>query len=228
MSSAATADVLMDRVYRRQRHFYDATRKYFLLGRDTLIAALKPPPGGSVLEIGCGTGRNLIAAARAYPDARLFGLDVSSAMLSTARANIRQAGLEPRITLALGDAARFDAEALFGRAGFDRVFFSYSLSMIPAWRDALQQRFAIVAPPAGGCLPSISASSSACRAGSGRMLFAWLAKFHVSPRADLEAALAALAEDRRRPPHLPPALLRLRALRRIGALTPPKAARLLS
>ena len=37
-----TADVLMDSVYRRQRHIYDVTRKYFLLGRDTLIARAEP------------------------------------------------------------------------------------------------------------------------------------------------------------------------------------------
>ena len=129
---------LMDQVYRRQRHIYDLTRKYFLLGRDTLIAELRPPPRGNILEIGCGTGRNLVAAARAYPDASLFGLDISSTMLATARANIRRAGLEPRIALARGDAACFDAKALFGRADFDRVFFSYSLSMIPPWREALR------------------------------------------------------------------------------------------
>ena len=28
---------LMDTVYRGQRHIYDATRKYFLFGRDRLI-----------------------------------------------------------------------------------------------------------------------------------------------------------------------------------------------
>ena len=83
----------MDRIYARQRHIYDLTRRYFLLGRDTLIAELRPPSRGGILEIGCGTGRNLIATARAYPDAALFGLDVSSAMLSTARANIRRCGL---------------------------------------------------------------------------------------------------------------------------------------
>ena len=31
---------LMDSVYRRQRHIYDLTRKYFLFGRDTLIEGL--------------------------------------------------------------------------------------------------------------------------------------------------------------------------------------------
>ena len=40
----------MDAIYRSQRHFYDLTRKYYLLGRDALIEGLAPPPGGSVLE----------------------------------------------------------------------------------------------------------------------------------------------------------------------------------
>ena len=36
MGDAAGA-ALMDRLYRRQRHFYDVTRKHYLLGRDRLI-----------------------------------------------------------------------------------------------------------------------------------------------------------------------------------------------
>ena len=32
--------VLMDDVYRYQRHIYDASRKFYLLGRDRLIDAL--------------------------------------------------------------------------------------------------------------------------------------------------------------------------------------------
>ncbi len=190
-----TADVLMDCVYRRQRHIYDLTRKYFLLGRDMLIAELNPPPGGSILEIGCGTGRNLIAAARRYPDARLFGLDVSSVMLLTARGNIRSAGLENRITLALGDAARFDSRKLFGRDRFDRVFFSYSVSMIPAWRDAIGQAMAIVEPAGGRLLIVDFGEQERLPRWFRRMLFAWLAKFHVMPRAELRAALSALAES---------------------------------
>ena len=60
----------MDGIYRYQRYIYNASRKYFLLGRDHLIERLRPPDGGTVLEIGCGTGRNLILAARRYPNAR--------------------------------------------------------------------------------------------------------------------------------------------------------------
>ncbi len=94
----------MDAIYRSQRHFYDLTRKYYLLGRDRLIRDLAPPAGGTVLEVGCGTGRNLIAAARAWPEARYFGIDISEAMLDTARAKVAAAGLADRITLAQGDA----------------------------------------------------------------------------------------------------------------------------
>ncbi len=190
------AEDLMDRIYGRQRHIYDLTRKYFLLGRDVLIAELQPPAGGSVIEIGCGTGRNLIAAAHAYPDATFFGLDVSSAMLATARANIRHAGLETRIALALGNAAHFDAFTLFGRVAFDRAFFSYSLSMIPPWRDALEQAFAMVEPSGGRLLIVDFGEQQRLPALFRSVLFAWLAKFHVTPRAELEAALATLAASK--------------------------------
>src|SRR5690606_27891250 len=106
----------------------DATRKYYLLGRDRLIDELLPPAGGTVLELGCGTGRNLAHAARRYPSAKLFGIDISAEMLETASVNLRRAGIGSRIGLARGDAADFDAAQLFGRRAFDRVFISYALS----------------------------------------------------------------------------------------------------
>ena len=179
----------MDAIYARQRHFYDLTRKYYLLGRDRLIARLDVPQGGTVLEIGCGTGRNLIAVARAYPGARLFGLDISEAMLATARGNIARAGLGDRIMLAQGDATAFDAQALFGCARFDRLFFSYSLSMIPDWRAALAQ----AAAATGGALHIVDfGQQEQLPKWFGRALTAWLAKFDVAPRADLRDALPAL------------------------------------
>lgn len=189
--SGASA-ALMDSVYRNQRHIYDLTRKYYLLGRDRLIARLAPPAGGSVLELGCGTCRNLIEAARLYPDARFYGLDISREMLATAEANIRRAGLEGRIRLACGDASAFDAEVLFGRDSFDRVFMSYTLSMIPPWREAMAAGFATLAP--GGQLSVVDFGQQERLPGLfRRLLHAWLAKFHVTPRADLSGAVEALA-----------------------------------
>ena len=185
---------LMDGVYRRQRHFYDVTRKFFLLGRDRLIAELAPPPGARVLEIGCGTGRNMIVAARRYPQAHFYGLDISAQMLATARESVARAGLEGRITLAQGDATDFDAQALFGVAAFERVFFSYSLSMIPDWRGALAQGAAATA--AGGALHVVDFGRQEGLPGVAKAgLRRWLALFHVAPRDGLDDAFAAVAAD---------------------------------
>jgi S-adenosylmethionine-diacylgycerolhomoserine-N-methlytransferase len=179
---------LMDATYRFQRHIYDATRKNYLLGRDRLIDGLAVPPGGSVLEIGCGTGRNLSRVARRYPDARLHGLDISEAMLATARSNLARAGVGDRIVLAQGDATAFDADALFGVSQFDRVFFSYALSMIPAWRQAIAK--ALVALKPEGSLHIVDFGRQERLPALARLgLRAWLGRFHVNPRDGLRAEL---------------------------------------
>lgn len=185
---------LMDGVYRWQRHFYDITRKYYLLGRDGLIADLSPPVGGSVLEIGCGTGRNLIAVGKAWPQARLYGVDISEAMLETARASVGKAGMADRVTLAQADACGFDAAALFGQATFDRVFISYALSMIPDWEEALAQAARCVGP--GGRLEIVDFGQQERLPGVWkRALFGWLAQFHVSPRREVGTAMDRLAVE---------------------------------
>ena len=182
----------MDGIYRTQRHFYDATRKLFLLGRDRLIERLDLPPGGRVLEIGCGTGRNLILVAQRYPHALVYGFDVSRVMLETAGHSVSRAALTRRITLAEGDATAFSPQALFGVDGFDRVFVSYALSMIPGWQQVLPAAYAAASP--GGELHIVDFGQ---QAGWPRWLRAalraWLARFTVEPRGELEAELAALA-----------------------------------
>ncbi len=192
MSDAAA---LMDRMYRRQRHIYDLSRKFYLLGRDEAITRLRPAPGDKVLEIGCGTGRNLVKLAQAYPEARLFGVDVSQEMLATAAASTARAGLASRIALSQADAKAFDPRGLFGFACFERVMISYALSMIPPWRKALAQALDLVAP--GGSLEIVDFGDCAglprpFKAGLRR----WLAAFDVSPRDDLARALEELAAER--------------------------------
>ncbi len=180
----------MDAIYARQRHIYDLTRKYYLLGRDRLIARLNVPQGGTVLEVGCGTGRNLIAVAKRYPTATLFGLDISEEMLTTARAKVAAAGFADRITLKQADATDFDPLALFGVAHFDRVFFSYTLSMIPDWRAAIGQG----AKATGGAMHLVDFGQfERLPKWFGRMMFAWLAKFDVEPRVMLPAAIGEAA-----------------------------------
>lgn len=192
-ATIADAGQAMDGIYRVQRHFYDVTRKYYLLGRDRTIRALAPPAGGRLLEVGCGTGRNLIVAAREFPEARCFGFDISAAMLETAAAKVRSSGLD--IALARADAAGFDPQALFGVAAFDRILMSYTLSMIPPWRQAIEA--ALDALACGGELHIVDFGQQERLPRWFRAtLFAWLRRFEVAPRAALRETLDGLAQER--------------------------------
>lgn len=193
MALDTTAAGHMDSIYRYQRFIYDATRAYYLLGRDRLIAGLDVPPGGTVLEIGCGTARNLILAARRYPSMRGYGLDVSEEMLRTARRSVTRAGLDQRIALAAADATAFDAGALWEVPTFDRVFISYALSMIPPWRDVVASAARCVKP--GGAIHIVDFGDFAgYPAWAARMQRAWLRRFSVTPIAGLEGELAGAAD----------------------------------
>ena len=191
MSDIAAPHELMDRLYRRQRHIYDFTRKYYLLGRDRLIRRLDPPAGSRVLEIGCGTARNLIVAAHAYRDVRFFGIDISSEMLETARRLVEREGLSTDIRLARADATTFDPAPLFGVPGFSRIFISYSLSMMPGWQAVLARALGWLAP--GGELHVVDfGGQERLPAWFGFGLRHWLGLFHVTPRDELENTLALL------------------------------------
>jgi S-adenosylmethionine-diacylgycerolhomoserine-N-methlytransferase len=183
----------MNRMYRRQRHIYDGTRRYYLLGRNQLIADLRPTAGANVLEIGCGTGRNLVLAARLHPKARFFGIDVSTEMLTSAISAISRRGLADRIRLAHGDGTAFDPQALFGVPTFDHVMISYSLSMIPDWRRVLEAAVTRLKP--GGRLHIVDFGDLERLPDVARALLRrWLALFDVTPRDDLERVLSAMAD----------------------------------
>jgi S-adenosylmethionine-diacylgycerolhomoserine-N-methlytransferase len=183
----------MNRMYRRQRYIYDGTRRYYLLGRDQLISGLEPAPGANVLEIGCGTGRNLVQAARLYPDARFFGIDVSTEMLTSAISAISRRGMTGRIRVAHGDGTAFDPQILFGVPSFDHVMISYSLSMIPDWRSVLHA--AARRLTRGGRLHVVDFGNQERLPNITRaLLLRWLAMFDVTPRDDLQAVLATMAK----------------------------------
>jgi len=190
-SRASDAMRRMNRMYRWQRHIYDATRRYYLLGRDRMIANLHPAAGANVLEIGCGTGRNLVQAARRYPQARFFGIDVSTEMLASAMAAIARAHLAGRIRLAQADAASTHPRDLFGVPAFDAVMISYSLSMIPEWRTVLGEAARLLRP--GGRLHVVDFGGLERLPAIRALLLRWLTLFGVTPRGDLERELSALA-----------------------------------
>ncbi|MGO6814126.1 methyltransferase domain-containing protein [Rhizobium leguminosarum] len=182
---------LMDGMYRYQRHIYDLTRKYYLLGRDSTIRNLDVPEGGTLLEVGCGTGRNMAFAHRHFPTAKLFGLDISQEMLISARKTFATKATIPEFRVA--DATAFTPRE-FGVSGFDRILISYALSMIPDWERAVDASIAALNP--GGQLHIVDfGQQEGLPAWFRRMLQSWLAKFHVTPRPDLREVLQAQAHE---------------------------------
>ncbi|MBW9062521.1 class I SAM-dependent methyltransferase [Rhizobium herbae] len=180
----------MDRMYRTQRHFYDLTRKYYLFGRDTLIRGLDVPAGGSVLEIGCGTGRNLALIGRRFPQARLFGLDISAEMLVSAEAKLGGPG-RTKTVLRVADATDFQPSE-FGETGFDRIVISYALSMIPDWERAIGAAIAALNPGGSLHIADFGQQERLPRLFQ-RLLQAWLKRFHVTPREAMVTVLKANA-----------------------------------
>ena len=89
LSEAAGDRRLMDSIYRRQRHIYDLTRKYYLLGRDRLIWPISAPRrrhrAGDRLRHRAQSDR----CRQCLSAGAFFGLDISEEMLKTARAQAR-------------------------------------------------------------------------------------------------------------------------------------------
>jgi S-adenosylmethionine-diacylgycerolhomoserine-N-methlytransferase len=163
------------------RHFYDASRRFVLVGRDATLRDLAKESWTNLVEVGPGTGRNLIALHRSRSDAKLFGVEASDAMLEYARAKC------PFATIEQGFAERHDFEGLVG-ARPDRVLFSYSLSMVQRPDLALDNARRALAP--GGEIVIVDFGE--CQ-GMPEMvrrgLSMWLSSFHVKPvgRGALEA-----------------------------------------
>ncbi len=188
LAQGADHGAAMDRIYRWQSPIYDITRRYYLLGRDEMLAGIHPASGDAVLEIGCGTASNLIRLGRQWSDCALYGVDISRVMLAEAGQSLHKAGLAHRVTLAEADATQFDTVQLFGRPHFQHLVMSYTLSMIPQWEAALDQALTLLAP--GGTLHI--ADFGPCDRWPSvlhRLLLAWLSAFSVTPRTTLKRLL---------------------------------------
>jgi S-adenosylmethionine-diacylgycerolhomoserine-N-methlytransferase len=138
----------MERYYRFHSKIYDATRWSFLFGRGTLVEAIAVRHAPvHILEVGCGTGSNLINLACQFPQARLAGLDVSEAMLAVARK--RLGSLVGRVNLvhAPYDQPLHTTKLSTSPDPFDLVVCSYSLTMInPGWDQAIEAAYDDLAP----------------------------------------------------------------------------------
>jgi SAM-dependent methyltransferase len=79
---------------------------------DTLMRT----PGARILDVGCGAGWSAIALARAYPDARVRGVDIDAPSVRLALRNAAAAGVAARSEFTVADAAQLP------ESGFDIAF----------------------------------------------------------------------------------------------------------
>lgn len=129
----------LEAFYGTQAEAYDLFRERLLQGRRELMADLSLPANAVVVELGGGTGRNID-----YLNGRLHALqryeivDLCPSLLAVARQRAKQ---YPKVVIMEADACTYQPNQKV-----DCVIFSYSLTMIPDWRKALQNAQAMLKP----------------------------------------------------------------------------------
>ena len=131
----------VEQAYDRWAPVYDLVfGGVFSKGRDAAIQATNKI-GGRVLEVGVGTGISLPLYS---PNVRIFGTDISEAMLNKAKQKVAEARLKNIEGLAVMDAEKLE----FPDDSFDVVMAQYVVTAVPNPEAALDE-FARVVRPGG-------------------------------------------------------------------------------
>jgi phosphatidylethanolamine/phosphatidyl-N-methylethanolamine N-methyltransferase len=132
---------MVEQAYDRWAPIYDLVfGGVFSKGRDAAIQATNKI-GGRVLEVGVGTGISLPLYS---PNVRIFGTDISEAMLKKAKQRVAAAHLKNIEGLAVMDAEKLE----FPDNSFDVVMAQYVVTAVPNPEVALDE-FARVVRPGG-------------------------------------------------------------------------------
>ena len=127
--------------YARWAPVYDRTFGAVTNAGRRRVAAMVNAQGGSLLEVGVGTGMSL----RFYrPTVTIIGIDASPAMLEKARAKVAEQGSANVAALAQMDARAMD----FADASFDHVAALHIMSVVPEPERVLAE-LARVCKPGG-------------------------------------------------------------------------------
>lgn len=123
---------MVEHAYDRWAPIYDLVfGGVFRKGRNAAIAATNRM-GGRVLEVGIGTG---ISLPQYGPHLRIFGTDISEAMLEKARKRVSEYGLKNVEGLAVMDAEKLE----FPDNSFDVVMAQYVVTAVPNPEAALDE-----------------------------------------------------------------------------------------
>jgi ubiquinone/menaquinone biosynthesis C-methylase UbiE len=146
----------IDRRYDGLAPFYPLIDLMFLMPpamRRRAVAALRLRSGQSVLEVGCGTGRNVLLLHDAVgTNGRITGIDISPGMLRRAEQLIERRNLS-NVSVRRQSATELELDA-----PVDAVLFSLCYSVIPERQEALRRAWAGLRP--GGRLTIMDGTSS--------------------------------------------------------------------
>ncbi|HWH19057.1 MAG TPA: methyltransferase domain-containing protein [Solirubrobacterales bacterium] len=133
-----TQERLIETYRKKAKHFDLVSRLYPVPGYPQrtqcrrAVRALRLRPGGTVVDVACGTGQNFPLIEQAIgPDGRIIGVDLTDAMLAQAQRRVERNGWS-NVSLVQADAADyvFPAEV-------DAILSTYALSHVPECGDVI-------------------------------------------------------------------------------------------
>jgi len=142
----------LESFYEGQARSYDVFRHRFLHGRVPMIQAMPTPKGGVWVDLGGGTAANLehFKGSLTRVFSKVVVLDLCRPLLEVARQRVAANKWEGVVELVEGDACSATTPGLPKAGTVDVVTMSYSLTMIPDWRAALDNATRLLRP--GGYL----------------------------------------------------------------------------
>lgn len=137
---ALRKDAVRD-LYRERAGSYDiAANLYYLIGfrevkyREMAISALRLKPGGTVVEIGCGTGLNFQYVLQSIgKTGRLIGVDLTDAMLEKAKSRVEKNGWG-NVHLVQSDAAKYAFSS-----GINGIYSTFALTLVPEYEEIIER-----------------------------------------------------------------------------------------